>query len=527
MKKNLPVTETEYSLSDDDVIISSTDLKGAITSVNQTFKDISGFSDEELLYKNHNMVRHPDMPPAAFGDLWDTLKTDKPWMGIVKNRCKNGDYYWVDAFVTPMIENGKTSGYESTRVKAEPEVIKRADKIYQSIWANKFKLPKFKPNYTVKLTALFSSFQLIAMLGLLFTNTISILPAVTVFLLTSLISYFAINVFLKPFRNVTNLAKTYMENPITQLVYTGRYDEVGQIDVSLRMLTSLNRTILKRLDDVSETLAEHAGDASDLVQDTRSGVQRQQSEIEQVATAMNEMTATVQEVARSTQGAAEAANSANQQAGVGAAKVSAAVKVIESLSTDIEDTEQSIQELANNSVEIGAVLDVIKGVAEQTNLLALNAAIEAARAGEQGRGFAVVADEVRTLASRTQESTAEIQSMIEKIQYGTKNAVSKMADVRERSNEGLEHVSSSSEAIQEMRQAVETMNTLNTQIASAAEEQSVVGETIAENIENISQVSRSTDTTASEMANTTQGLTELAGGIHNMIKQFEEATNPK
>ena len=527
MKKNLPVTDTEHELSDDDVIISSTDLKGAITSVNQTFRDISGFSDDELLYKNHNVVRHPDMPPAAFGDLWNTLKTDKPWMGIVKNRCKNGDYYWVDAFATPMIKGGVTSGYESTRVKADPTIVKRAEKIYQSIWANKFKLPKFKVCYAVKLTILFSTFQLLAMVGLLLTDSIAVIPAAVVWLSTSILSYFAINTLCIPFKSLAQQAKSYIENPITQLVYTGRHDEIGQIDLSLRMLNSLNRTILKRLDHVSTTLANHASDAEDLVEDTRSGVQRQQAEIEQVATAMNEMTATIQEVARNTQSAAEAADNANMQAGIGAQKVSNAVQVIQSLSTDIENTEQSIQELANNSVEIGAVLDVIKGVAEQTNLLALNAAIEAARAGEQGRGFAVVADEVRTLASRTQESTAEIQSMIEKIQQGTKNAVDKMAEVRERSNEGLSNVSSSSDAIQEMRQAVETMNTLNTQIASAAEEQSVVGSTIAENIENISQVSSSTETTANEMANTTHGLVELASGIHNMISQFEEAINKK
>jgi len=525
VKKNLPVTDIEYELSEDDVIISSTDLKGAITSVNQTFRNISGFSDDELLYKNHNMVRHPDMPPAAFGDLWNDLKMNKPWMGIVKNRCKNGDYYWVDAFATPMIKDGVTSGYESTRVKADPTIVKRAEKIYQSIWANKFKLPKFKVCYAVKLTALFSGFQLCAMVGLLLADAIAIIPAAIVWFSTSALSYFAISTLCIPFKKVAQKAKSYIDNPITQLVYTGRHDEIGQIDLSLRMLNALNRTILKRLGHVSTTLSNHASDAGDLVEDTRNGVQRQQAEIDQVATAMNEMTSTVQEVARNTQSAAEAADNANIQAGIGAQKVSNAVQVIQSLSTDIEDTEQSIQELANNSVEIGAVLDVIKGVAEQTNLLALNAAIEAARAGEQGRGFAVVADEVRTLASRTQESTAEIQSMIEKIQLGTKNAVDKMADVRERSNEGLENVSSSSEAIQEMRQAVETMNSLNTQIASAAEEQNVVGNTIAENIENISQVSSSTETTANEMASTTHGLVELAAGVHNMISQFEEAIN--
>lgn len=523
MKKNLPVNNTERELAENEVIISATDLKGAITSTNETFKSISGFSDEELLYKNHNVVRHPDMPPAAFADLWKTMKEDKPWMGIVKNRCKNGDYYWVDAFVTPLLKSGKISGYESTRVKADRKIINRAEKLYQAIWANKFKIPKFNPDYAVKLAALISGLQLITMVGLFVSEQISVLPAVAIWGATSVLGYFFAKLLLKPVAIVTQQARRLIHNPLTQYVYTGRHDEAGQIELALRMLGAMNRTILKRLEQVSGILEGHAADVAGLVNDTRDGVHRQQYEIGQVATAMNEMTATVQEVARNTQSASEVANSVNEQAGIGAVKVSAAVEVIESLSSDIKDTEQSIQELANNSVEIGSVLDVIKGVAEQTNLLALNAAIEAARAGEQGRGFAVVADEVRSLASRTQESTEEIQVMIEKIQQGTQSAVDKMADVRQRSNEGMENVAISSDAIQEMQKAVETMSSLNTQIASAAEEQSVVSETIAENIENINMVSQSTDTAATEMLATTQNLAGLATEIHDMISQFEEA----
>lgn len=523
MKKNLPVTENQHELSNGEVIISATDLKGAITSVNETFKIISGYNDEELFGKNHNVVRHPDMPPAAFGDLWSTMKDNKPWMGIVKNRCKNGDYYWVDAFVTPLSLNGKATGYESTRVKADTETIQRADKVYKSIWAGRFKIPKFKLDFRVKLTTFFSLTQLLIMSGLFLSNTISLFPALSIWLVTSVLSFFAVNLILKPLHKVTMQAKSYINNPITQYVYTGRHDDIGQIDLAMKMLNSMNRTILKRLDQVSGELAGYARDAADLVSDTRQGVQRQQSEIEQVATAMNEMTATVQEVARNTQSAAETATKANEQASIGASKVDSAVKVIQSLSIDVNEAENSIQELADNSVEIGAVLDVIKGVAEQTNLLALNAAIEAARAGEQGRGFAVVADEVRTLASRTQESTQEIQAMIEKIQQGTQTVVEKMAGVRKCSNEGLENVETSSAAIQEMRAAVDTMNGLNTQIASAAEEQSAVSGTIAENIENINMVSQSTDTTATEMFATTQHLAGLSSDIHNMINQFEEA----
>ncbi len=527
MKKNLPVSDTEYELTPTDVIISTTDLKGAITNVNETFKCISGFNDEELFGKNHNVVRHPDMPPAAFADLWGTLKQDKPWMGIVKNRCKNGDYYWVDAFVTPLSENGNTSGYESTRVKAEPVVIKRAEKLYQAILANKFKMPKFIPDFATKIAAFISGLQLVIVTSLVFASQLSVLPAIIVWLVSSALGYAGAKWLLKPVADVTRQAKQLINNPLTQYVYTGRHDEVGQIELSLKMLGAMNRTILKRLEQVSGELEGYAADAADLVGDTRQSVQRQQAEIEQVATAMNQMTATVQEVASNTQSAAEAANNANSQAGLGAAKVEAAVQVIKSLSSDVEQTEQSIQELATSSVEIGSVLDVIKGVAEQTNLLALNAAIEAARAGEQGRGFAVVADEVRTLASRTQQSTEEIQLMIEKIQHGTQNAVDKMAEVRQRSSEGLENVAISSDAIREMKQAVETMNSLNTQIASAAEEQSVVSGTIAENIENINMVSQTTDTTATEMFTTTQYLAGLASDIHNMINQFEEAIKVK
>ena len=137
MKQNLPVTDNEAKLADNDYIISATDAKGIITRVNETFTRISGFTEDELIGKNHNMVRHPDMPPAAFEDMWNTLKAGEPWMGTVKNRCKNGNYYWVDAYVSPMFENGKVTGYESIRTKADPEVVKRAEKTYQRINAGK------------------------------------------------------------------------------------------------------------------------------------------------------------------------------------------------------------------------------------------------------------------------------------------------------------------------------------------------------------------------------------------------------
>ncbi|HEC18817.1 MAG TPA: PAS domain-containing protein, partial [Gammaproteobacteria bacterium] len=137
MKKNLPVTGKEKSYSDHIKIISTTTPKGILDSINEDFIYTSGFSEEELLGKSHNVVRHPDMPPAAFDDLWKTIKAGKPWMGIVKNRCKNGDHYWVDAYVTPIFQGGEITGYQSVRVKPEREYVYRAEKVYKRLNAGK------------------------------------------------------------------------------------------------------------------------------------------------------------------------------------------------------------------------------------------------------------------------------------------------------------------------------------------------------------------------------------------------------
>lgn len=135
MKKNLPVTGREITLAEGQELISTTDLKGIITGYNQAFREMSGFDDEELLGKNHNVIRHPDMPPEAFEDLWQHMKLGKHWMGIVKNRSKSGDHYWVDAYVTPVMENGQVTGYESVRVRPSNEQVERAEQVYQKLQA--------------------------------------------------------------------------------------------------------------------------------------------------------------------------------------------------------------------------------------------------------------------------------------------------------------------------------------------------------------------------------------------------------
>ncbi|MBI3771634.1 MAG: methyl-accepting chemotaxis protein [Gammaproteobacteria bacterium] len=260
---------------------------------------------------------------------------------------------------------------------------------------------------------------------------------------------------------------------------------------------------------------------TNITNEANQGAQIQRSETDQVATAMNEMTATVQEVARSADEAAKAAVNADDVAENGHKIVIQTVEAITRLAHKVENAGSVIQTLESETDKIGSVLDVIKSIAEQTNLLALNAAIEAARAGEQGRGFAVVADEVRTLASRTQQSTAEIQEMIQRLQQGAKNAVQVMNDGRGEAKASVDHAAKAGEALTSIVSAIGIIRDMNTQIASAAEEQGAVAEEINRNILTINQSAENSATAMDRAAETSGHLNQLAGQLEKLVGQFK------
>ncbi|WP_430523258.1 methyl-accepting chemotaxis protein [Pseudomonas granadensis] len=245
------------------------------------------------------------------------------------------------------------------------------------------------------------------------------------------------------------------------------------------------------------------------------------AEIDQVATAVQEMTATAQDVARNATQAAQAASHADQAATQGMQIVRDTSNSIGVLAREIGKAVEVVQTLAKDSENINAILTAIRGIAEQTNLLALNAAIEAARAGEQGRGFAVVADEVRNLAQKTQQATEEIQSMIQQLQQGTRDVVRVMEDSQNRTDESVQHAAKAAEALETITHAVSVINDMNTQIASAAEEQSAVADDINRNVINIGQVANEVAGGADESSSASAGLTKLAEQQRRLINQFK------
>jgi methyl-accepting chemotaxis protein len=268
-------------------------------------------------------------------------------------------------------------------------------------------------------------------------------------------------------------------------------------------------------------LAAAAEELSAITEQSNNGVMRQQSEIGQVATAMNEMSATVSEVSKNAGNAAQAAQEADDQAKNGWDVVNTTVQTINNLASEVERTSEVIENLKGDSISIGTVLDVIRDIAEQTNLLALNAAIEAARAGEQGRGFAVVADEVRTLASRTQQSTREINDMIERLQNGANQAVSVMEMGRTKAVESVEQAAKAGEALQSITGVVDNIKSMNMQIASAAEEQSSTAEEINRNIVNISEVAQETAGGSQQTASASDELARLASDLQGQVSKFK------
>ena len=352
-----------------------------------------------------------------------------------------------------------------------------------------------------------------------FTMVVTLLIIATV--LTLLFAWLLTNSITRPIASALNAAEDIAEGDLTRTITVDGTDEAGRLLAAMLKMQAKLRDTLQRISGSATQLASAAEELNAVTDESARGLSQQNNEIEQAATAVNQMTSAVEEVARNAVSTSEASKNATTSASDGRDLVQETVSAIERMSTDVQSTSTLIGNLADESRDIGKVLDVIRGLADQTNLLALNAAIEAARAGEAGRGFAVVADEVRALAHRTQQSTSEIERMIGSIQGGTEQAVNSMRSSTERAESTLNIAKGAGLALDTINSAVVEINERNLVIASAAEEQAQVAREVDRNLVNIRDLSTQSATGANQTSAASNELSRLAVDLNGMVARFK------
>ncbi len=354
------------------------------------------------------------------------------------------------------------------------------------------------------------------------TNVLGITMLVAGLLLCILLAVIFPPMIIIPIRHLLDRinAIAHGDGDLTQRLEVESRDELGQVATAFNQFVGKLQQTLQQLVANATAVSRAAGELGAITGRADSLISDQHRATEQVATAVHEMSSTVQSIALTTSSAAQAAHSADDSAKEGRTVVGQSVQAIEDLAADVSTASETIHKLELETASIGKVLDVIQGIAEQTNLLALNAAIEAARAGEQGRGFAVVADEVRTLAARTQQSTHEIQSMIQSLQTGARNAVNIMQRGSSKADTSVERAKAAEASLQAIADSVQRLTDMNTQIATAAEEQTAVTEDIARNVEAIRGIANQSADAARASASTGTQLVGYAGALQEDVSHF-------
>lgn len=501
-------------------LISITDLRGTIVYANEAFCEISGYSEQELLGKPHSMVRHEDMPKEAFINLWASLKDDHAWRGLVKNRCKNGGFYWVDAYVTPLYENGSKIGYQSVRCAPNRQQVDKAELLYQKLKAGQAKRLLHRISLIRSSWIPFFCVLLVVLAGLLWLQA-----QTSVFVLTSILALGCgalIWRLLAVFRSLSNQALLLHANPLIQKVFCDDMTEAGAIKMTLSMLYARNRTVLGRLGDIGRTIQCSVDMADQSIRQTDNGICRQDKETDMVAAAIHQMSSATEQIARNITETSAAVVQVQQETGDGRRDLAMSVANINGLAGDVDKASQTASELEEQMVEISGVVEIINSIAEQTNLLALNAAIEAARAGDKGRGFAVVADEVRTLASRTQESTDEISSAIHQVEQSVSDMASIMRESRGHASTAVEVVEKADHAFDMVEQAINSISDRCLQVASAAEQQSSVVDETERNVIAIRDLAAENYQASKQTAKASRGLKDLVGQLESMTTAFDQ-----
>jgi aerotaxis receptor len=538
------VTSQETLVPENVFIYSRTDPQGRITEANQAFADLSGYAVEEMIGKPHNIVRHPDMPKEAFADMWRSLKAGRPWQGLVKNRRKDGGFYWVLATVSPVRgTGGRVIGFQSLRRRPTREQVKAAGEAYRRIRQGNRSLciqegravrnSSFlarsiaRPDLRFAFAALLGLASSIAGLTLEFGGDSSTLVRAVSCAAFALGGLSAVLILLSTLPNLLrdlDEIDTYLDHLLSTGDFTIPFslDQRGRsakIAMKLGLFTGWVQSTIQCIQDAVSPVKEGTEQIRLAIQEIDEAAAAQNLATSSVATATTELDLTIREVSQHLQSTEHAVKETGHRAIDGAEVSHRATEQIQELAVAVKAAAVEVQALGTSSAEVGAVAGVIREIADQTNLLALNASIEAARAGDAGRGFAVVANEVRSLSERTRNATAKIDSLIGTINGDSDRAIEGMRT-------GATQVTASVALVQEAQGVLSGINTLMSEavrrvseIVSASSQQT---EAMSEISASITRVAAMTEQNVGVVKNTTQLIGELAPMVDRVKQAVEQ-----
>ncbi|HEY1043701.1 MAG TPA: methyl-accepting chemotaxis protein [Telluria sp.] len=517
MRNNLPVTNTEYVLKDHQTVVSKTDLAGNIIYANQDFIDISGYSAEELIGAPQNILRHPDMPREAFADFWATIKAGRAWTGMVKNRCKNGDFYWVEANAAPMLENGKVVGYTSVRVKPDRAKVKAAEQAYRAVREGNSSLFirdgevvrrtfRSRLSFLMQVSCRARLRALMAVLGALFLSMMAAQPgspwhgAAAIAGMAVALGGGAMlsRTIIAPLDLARSHIASMSAGDLTMKIEARGAGEIIELMQALRVLQTNMKLMVGQIKEATEVLQGGANEVAQGNADLSVRTESQASSLEETAASMEELTGTVRQNA--------------DNAGMASALAATASSTAEAGGHAVRNMMDLMGAIRDSSTRIADITGVIDSIAFQTNILALNAAVEAARAGEQGRGFAVVASEVRNLAQRSATAAHEISALI--------------SDSVDRVAKGRDAVDDAGAKIMEVIDKVGQLASFMQEITNASREQSAGIEQVNQAIVHMDQATQQNGQMIESTALAAAAMARQAENLAQLVDEFKLVPAP-